>query len=91
MNIGGGDRVWVWFAEPVEARAELLVVDRHLAVEHEGPRRQLGDRRRDRWAGSRRGDRPVRLDGRLIRGLSIISPSARRSSPMSSTSSTTAS
>src|SRR5262249_37597235 len=38
---------YIWFAEPVESRPQLLVVDRHLTVEHQGPRRQLGDRRRD--------------------------------------------
>jgi hypothetical protein len=34
-------------AEPLEAGPELLVVDRHLTVEHERARRQLQDRRRD--------------------------------------------
>ena len=40
---GGSGRL----AQPIEARAELLVEDRRLAVEDERARRQLGDGRRD--------------------------------------------
>src|SRR3989442_3703444 len=48
-----GDRVRVWFPQPVEARTELLVVDRNLAVEHQGARGQRGDRGRDAGEASR--------------------------------------
>jgi len=41
------DQPRVWLAEPVESRAQFLVVDRNLAVENQGARQQLGDRRRD--------------------------------------------
>jgi hypothetical protein len=34
----------VWLAQPVEARAKLLVEDRRLAVEDQRPRRQRPDR-----------------------------------------------
>jgi hypothetical protein len=42
-----GDRVCIWFAQPVEARSQPLVEDRDLAVKYQGPRRQLRDRRRN--------------------------------------------
>src|SRR5215831_15316111 len=38
-----GDGVRIGLAPPIEARAELLIVDRHLTVEHERAGGQLPD------------------------------------------------